>query len=56
MPLWMRLTGKIKLDKIFPLKTFRLIEPIENYNLGIENNEELKLVTGVSENDRAAIY
>ena len=47
MPLWMRLTGKLKLDKIFPLKTFRLIEPIENYNLGIENKDELKLVKRV---------
>ena len=44
MPLWMRLTGKLKLDKVVPLKTFKLIEPIENYNLGIENNDELKLV------------
>jgi pimeloyl-ACP methyl ester carboxylesterase len=44
MPLWMRLTGKLKLDKAVPLKTFTLIEPIENYNLGIENKEELKLV------------
>ena len=44
MPLWMRLTGKLKFDKVVPLKTFKLIEPIENYNLGIENKEELKLV------------
>jgi len=44
MPLWMRLTGKLKLDKVVPLKTFKLIERIENYNLGIENKEELKLV------------
>jgi pimeloyl-ACP methyl ester carboxylesterase len=44
MPMWMRLAGKLKLDKIFPLKTFWFIEPIENYNLGIENKEELKLV------------
>ncbi len=44
IPLWMRLLGKFKLDKIFPLKSFSLIEPLENYNLGIENEEELKLV------------
>lgn len=44
MPAWMKLTGKLWLDKIFPLKTFKFIEPIENFNLGIENNEELKLV------------
>lgn len=44
MPLWMRLAGKSKLNKFFPLKSFRIIEPIENYNLGIENSDELKLV------------
>lgn len=44
MPMWMRFTRKLKLDKIFPLKTFWFIEPIENYNLGIENDDELKLV------------
>ena len=44
MPLWMRFAGKSKLDKFFPLKSFRIIEPIENYNLGIENGDELKLV------------
>ncbi|KAA9034635.1 alpha/beta hydrolase [Ginsengibacter hankyongi] len=45
MPLWMKLTGKLQLDKIVPLKTFKFIEPLENFNLGIENNEELKLVS-----------
>ncbi len=44
IPLWMKLSAKLKLDKIFPLKTFPLIEPVENYNLGIENEEELQLV------------
>lgn len=44
MPLWMKLSGKLKLDQVFPLKTFKLIEPIENYNLGLENEEELELV------------
>lgn len=44
IPLLMRLSGKLNLDKIFPLKTFSLIEPLENYNLGIETKEELQLV------------
>jgi len=44
IPLWMRVSGKLSLDKIFPLKTFSIIEPIENYNLGIETEEELQLV------------
>jgi len=42
-PLWMRLSAKLNLDKIIPLKPFRILEPIENYNLGIENKEELSL-------------
>ena len=44
IPLWMRLAGKSKLNKFFPLESFRIFEPIQNYNLGIENSDELKLV------------
>ena len=44
MPAWMRVSAKMNLDIIFPLKSFSLIEPIENYNLGLENDEEIKLV------------
>ena len=44
IPLWMRLSAKSKLNKLFPLKSFRILEPIQNYNLGIENKDELKLV------------
>ncbi|MDQ6762014.1 MAG: alpha/beta hydrolase [Bacteroidota bacterium] len=43
-PLWMSLTGKSRLHKIFPLRSFRLFEPIQNYNLGITNRQELVLV------------
>ncbi|MEO8108704.1 MAG: alpha/beta hydrolase [Ginsengibacter sp.] len=44
MPRWMRLTGKSQIHKIFPLRSFRLFEPIQNYNLGITNKAELNLV------------
>ena len=44
IPLWMRLSGKLKLNKIFPMRSFRLIEPLENYNLGIETIEEKEMV------------
>ncbi|MEP6927306.1 MAG: alpha/beta hydrolase [Ginsengibacter sp.] len=43
-PLWMRLAGKSKLHKFFPLRSFKILEPLQNYNLGIENKDELKLV------------
>lgn len=35
MPLWMRLTGKLKINRLFPIRSFKLIEPIEDYNLGV---------------------
>ena len=44
IPLWLKLAGKSKLNKFFPLRSFRILEPIQNYNLGIENIDELKLV------------
>ncbi len=44
VPLWMKLAGRTQLNKIFPLRSFRLFEPIQNYNLGIENKTELQLV------------
>lgn len=50
LPLWMRLAGKLKLDKIFPMRSFGLIEPLENYNLGIENDDERKLVNAYRKN------
>lgn len=50
LPRWMRLTGKSHLHKIFPLRSFRLFEPIQNYNLGITNKIELNLVRGYRKN------
>ena len=44
IPLWMRLSGKLKLNKIFPMRSFKLIEPLEDYNLGIETIEEKEMV------------
>ncbi len=44
MPLWMRLAGKSKMNQFFPLKSYRVFEPVQNHNLGIENSDELKLV------------
>lgn len=44
VPLWMKVAGKTQLHKIFPLRSFRLLEPVQNYNLGVESPSELKLV------------
>ncbi|MEO8860176.1 MAG: alpha/beta hydrolase [Ginsengibacter sp.] len=50
LPFWMRIAGRLKLDKIFPMRSFSLIEPLENYNLGIEDDEERKLVKSYRKN------
>lgn len=44
IPLWMRLAGKLKLNKNLPMKSFKIIEPLEDYNLGVETRAEKELV------------
>ena len=44
MPFWMRLSGKLKLNKLFPMRSFKLIEPLEDYNLGVKTKEEKQMV------------
>lgn len=44
LPLWMRLSGKLKLNRLFPMRSFKLIEPLENYNLGVKTKEEKQMV------------
>lgn len=44
LPWIFRMTGRSGLNKVFPLKPFSFLEPIENYNLGVQNEEEKTLV------------
>ena len=44
LPLWMKFSGKLKLNRLFPMRSFKLIEPIEDYNLGVTTNEEKEMV------------
>jgi pimeloyl-ACP methyl ester carboxylesterase len=50
LPPWMRWSGVLKLHRILPLRSFRLIEPIENFNLGLETKEEKELATDYRKN------
>ncbi len=45
IPLWMRLSGQLKLNTLFKMKSYKVIKPIENYNLGVRTKEELAMVT-----------
>ena len=44
LPAWMKVSGKLKLHKLFPLKSYKILEPIQNYNLGLQTKEEISMV------------
>src|SRR6188768_3452252 len=50
MPLWMRLSGRLKLNRLFPMRSFKLIEPLEDYNLGVRSKEEKQMVNEYRKN------
>jgi pimeloyl-ACP methyl ester carboxylesterase len=44
LPFFMKLTAALRLNKIIPLKPYKILEPIENYDLGVETEEEKQLL------------
>ena len=44
LPGWMKLAGKIKLNKLIPAKSYRLTEKIDNNRLGATTKEEKDMV------------
>ena len=44
LPSWMKTVAKLKLNKILPLGSSKLTEPIQNHFLGISTSEEKKMV------------
>lgn len=44
LPLWMRFSGKLRLNRLFPMRSYKIIEPLENYNLGVKGKEEIAMV------------
>ncbi len=44
LPGWMSIAGRLKLDKIVPLKPFKIIEPIQNRRMGVTTKQEKDLV------------
>ena len=50
LPRWMRLTGKLKLHKILPVKSNRLTERFDNAQLGVSNKEEKAMVKAYRQN------
>jgi pimeloyl-ACP methyl ester carboxylesterase len=42
-PRWMKVAGKLKLNKVLPTKSLKLTERIDNRRLGVSNDEELQM-------------
>ena len=47
LPLWMKAVATLKLNKIVPLKSTRLTQPIQNKMLGVQTDEEKSLVASL---------
>lgn len=50
MPLWMRGAGKLQLNKIIPMHPYPILEPIQNYKMGVTNKEEKEMVRRYRQN------
>ncbi len=44
LPGWMKVAGSLKLNKIFPIRPYKLLEKIDNNRLGISSPEEKEMV------------
>ncbi|MBA3673802.1 MAG: alpha/beta hydrolase [Chitinophagaceae bacterium] len=50
LPLWMRLSGMLKLNRLLPMRSYKLIQPLQDYNMGIRSTEEKALVHNYRKN------
>lgn len=44
LPLYMKIAGTLHLNRLIPMRPYSILEPLENYNLGVETKEEKRLV------------
>jgi len=50
LPQWMKVAGALQLNKLLPMRSFKLTEPIQNKMLGIRTAEEIELVRSYRRN------
>jgi esterase/lipase len=43
LPLWMKVCGKLRLNKIIPIKQYKLLQPVQNKRLGVTTSQEKNL-------------
>jgi esterase/lipase len=44
LPRWMRITGRLQLHKMLPVRSYKITEKIDNDRLGVSNEEERRMV------------
>ncbi|HMO61763.1 MAG TPA: alpha/beta hydrolase [Ferruginibacter sp.] len=44
LPLWMRLAGWSRVNKIIPMRPYHFLEQIENYNMGVETPDDIEIL------------
>ncbi|MGN6802842.1 MAG: alpha/beta hydrolase [Ginsengibacter sp.] len=50
LPFYMKLTSALNLNRLIPMKPYPILEPIENYNLGVEDKEQKILLKHYRQN------
>jgi len=50
LPFYMKLTSALHLNRLIPMKPYPILEPIENYNLGVEDEEQKQLLREYRQN------
>ena len=50
IPKWLKRIGWLKLNKIFPMRSFRIFEPIQNLVLGVTDKLEIEMVRDYRKN------
>ncbi len=50
MPWWMKLAGKLRLNRLLPLRPYKILEPIQNNRMGVETNEDIEMITNYRKN------
>jgi len=50
LPLWLKLVAGLRLNKFFPMRSFKMIEPIQRRIIGISTPDEIALVRSFRKN------
>ncbi|MEJ7587065.1 MAG: alpha/beta hydrolase [Ferruginibacter sp.] len=50
LPRWMKAAGALQLNKIFPMRSYKLMEPIQNRFIGISSPDEKEMVNNYRRN------